>query len=174
MNPIDNTLHITPEEFMRRYNSNLQQFIKRNLDDEKTGKKLYEYLKINRIEPVYTNSKKVGLIFKTNVPIISIESLGNENEQYLKVIQLCMPLSEAKNSSWQSFCNTAVIIAHSINNKKNLQETEKIIGNLLEQFDNGNLSPTVTVDGIKYYLGPGLSLGIKDLKVASFSFSKND
>ena len=173
MSEVDNTLHITPEEFQRKYNNNLQQFIMGKID-ETTGKRLYEHLKINRIAPVYFNSKKMGLIFKTNEPSISIETYSKDNEQYLSGVQLCMSLSENSNSAWQNFCKTAVIAAHSINNKKNLQETEQIIRNLLEQFDNGNLSPTLTVDGIEYYLGGGLSLGIKDLKIVSFSFNKNN
>ena len=158
-------LNITPEQFIERYNAHL---IKLSNSEE------YNRLKITGTDNIYLDNKCIGLVFKMNDRYLSISSGGKD--KYLKNIIVEYPFEMLRMNSkiWSEFVGLMVVTASSINEQKNDKEITNMVKSLLTQFDNGNMSPEINMDGIKYSIGPMMSMNNK-IKGATTAFciSKN-
>lgn len=162
-------LEITPEQFQKIYNDNFIKYLKNekyvtNLDNENI-EGIYEHFKIKSIK-YYSEDKSKIALFETNENQIMIKSTISDNDKYLDNVSIyCLEPRE----NWKVFCSLALIIAHSFNNKSNIDETNDIIQKVREKFADGNFVSSITIDGFSYSIQPttnGSSL------MMSFNISK--
>ena len=155
---------MTPEQFQKKYNDNLIMYLKKYNNNSENIKNMYDGDSIKNIEYVKTEEdergKAIDILFKTNDRSITINSFSPNGVKELRHVNVFLDKnvrkSEYWNEYWQKYCKIAVIVAHSFNNKNDINETENIIRNLLRQFDNGNLAPSINVDGINYSINMGI------------------
>lgn len=133
---------ITPEEFMQRYNANLDKCI--------PNAELRKNLKLQGFEPVSMNGDKIGVSFKTSQKYLAMEVLFGKSGNILTVHE---PLHDEIVSHAVNFKIMCGVGAYSIHGDADPElwrwnETAVTINNLFKAFDSGNLSPTVSRNGI--------------------------
>ena len=171
---------IAPEEFMRRYNANLERVIlnlryntnlERFIPDANLASRLKFKSATNR-EGV--RSKEIKFIsFETQQSYLAATISVKPGPETLRVNHR---LDDEIVSHFVEFKLMAMVAAYSIDGSddpdlRRWNDTAQVINNLFAQLDRGNFFPRVTYNGITYSLVMGLGdLGGK-LKSESICFS---
>lgn len=140
---------MTPEEFMQRYNANLDKCV--------PNAELRKNLKLHGFEPVSMNGKKLGVSFKTSQKYLAMEILHGK----VDILAVHLPLSDEIVSHAINFKIMCGVGAYSIHGDADPElwrwnETAITLNKLFQAFDGGNLSPTVSHNGISYSIEPAL------------------
>lgn len=133
---LSKALNVTPEEFQKRFNKNLLNLVDSDSDYEK-----YKIFSFNNDGRIYT--------FKTK--FISIDGmLSDEFGSYLQVLSIMTDIPKQDNYI-TTFLSMCALTAHSINGKKNLDETFKIINTLQTNAAQSSTNKyELTDSGLKY------------------------
>ena len=156
---------LSPEEFMHRYNTNLERVI----PNANLASRLKFKGATNR-EGVYSKELKF-ISFETQQSYLAAE-ISVKPGEILYVHQI---LDDEVISHFVEFKFMAMVAAYSIDGSddpylRRWNDTMQVINNLFAQLDRGNFSPHVTYNGITYSLGPGLGDFGKKLKTESILF----
>ncbi len=145
---------ITPEEFMNRYNANIDRLV--------SDKNHAERLKIDGFEPVSAKGEKIGIAFHTRQKYLALEiALINPEEVTLSEQHVLMVHLDENDSSLAHFIDfklMSAFAAYTIENKKNDPDgiaMTRTISNLFDQFGAGNQAPIVSRNGFSYGLRHG-------------------
>ena len=140
---------VTPEEFMQRYNANLDKCI--------PNAELRKNLKLRGFEPVIIDGDKIGVSFKTAQEYLAMEILHVKDD----VLTVHLPLRDEIVSHSVNFKIMCGVGAYSIHSDADTElwrwnETANTLQKLFKAFDGGNLSPTVSRNGISCNINAGL------------------
>ena len=143
---------IAPEEFISRYNANLERVI----PNANLASRLKFKSATNR-EGVYSKELKF-VSFETQQSYLAAEISVKPGPEILHVHSR---LDDDIVSHNAEFNLMAMVAAYSIDGSddpdlRRWNDTLQVFNNLFAQFDSGNLSPSVTRNGITYSLSLGL------------------
>lgn len=157
---------VTGEEFMQRYNDNLSIF------KSTSNAKLFYSLKVDGVR---------HLKFKTgDVTFVSLQTQQNYLAMELTaqpdMVHVHWSLNDENPAHVADFKVMSGVAAYSIDGSddpkyRRFQETAEVIDALFDQFQRGNVSPTITHKGITYSLGAGMGDFGGSLKSESIWFT---
>ena len=141
---------VTPEGFMQRYNANLDKCI--------PNAELRKNLKLQGFEPVSMNGDKIGVSFKTSQKYLAMEVLFGKSGDILTVHQLLRDEIFSHAVNFKIMCGVGAYSIHGDADPElwRWNETANALQELFKAFEGGNLSPTVSRNGITCNINAGL------------------
>lgn len=139
----------TGEEFMQRYNANLDRYI----SDTKYAD-LVDSLKVDGVRYLKVADKVPFASLQTRTNYLAMEISAQPD-----IVNVHWNLNDRNAAHGVAFKIMACVAAYSIDADRDSQrfdETVKAIDALFTQFDRGNLSPTITHEGITYSINAGM------------------